>query len=482
MSLIKLMSCIIKDRPPLDLCGSRLYKLWHKYAYHSDFSGLANLTALTFLLFCGVPMLFAWFVLPKPLAYLAAFCYILFGNVIKYDFNILQCLCDENAEYYRATGVTKEEVIKDKGLAGEFKAYILSKKLKVPHKTLYNLCIPMPNGSFQEVDAVIITQGHLYVLECKNRAGGFEGTIDSEYWLQHIGNEKHDVKNIFLQNREHIFAIEHFLKSKELAPLYFLSYNFLLIGDDFAIRLNDKRNSAFLAWGNVDSIAGEITRLEKEDERLKDLDENFMDNVYAALLPYALNKQAQKEGMLRGREKMALNKSSARGGYRYYHLASVPWLTDSESVIRQDAIYTQYMVPMEDEYIPEWITLPNIRYIDRSVSHRATDDGSDIPDEVYLLTEEQRLVEEQLSEYLRQNDRYRSIRPVIEEGYEYFVRQVPMEKYWEKPEQISKPAGDDTINKYLQVKDDTPLTSEKQALQLSAVLVVAIIVLIRIFI
>lgn len=323
MSPISMILQMRKNRPPLDLCGSRLYKIWYRYAYHSYYRGLANLIALDFLLFCGIPLLFAWLVLPKPLAILVLVCYVLFVEVIRYDFDILQCLYNENSEYYRATGVTKEDVLKDKGIAGEFKAYILSKKLRVPHKTLYNLCIPMPNGSFQEVDAVIITQGHLYVLECKNRAGIFEGAIDSEFWLQHIGNQEHDVQNIFLQNREHIFAIEHFLKSKELVPLHFMGCNMLLTGEDFSIQLNSKQTSSILAWGNVDWIAKEIIREEKS-EPFEDLDEKFMDNVYAALLPYALNKQGKKDYMLQEREKMSINKTSARGTYQYFHLESVP--------------------------------------------------------------------------------------------------------------------------------------------------------------
>lgn len=134
-----------------------------------------------------------------------------------------------------------------------------------------------------------------------------------------------------------------------------------------------------------------------------------------------------------------------------------------------------------EEYIPEWLILPHIRYIEEYTANRSADDESDISEDVYL-TEEQKIMKEKMLENLRQVERYRSTHPMIEEGKEYFVHHVPVEKYWERPNQISKPAGEDVIKEYLQVRDDALLTAEKQALQLSAVFAVIIVSLIRIFI
>ena len=91
-----------------------------------------------------------------------------------YDFDVFAAFFKnyKQSSYHLATGVTKKELYRDAGLQGEFKAYVLSRQLDIPHRILYNVCVPMKNGNFQEVDAVIITENLVYAIECKNRGTG----------------------------------------------------------------------------------------------------------------------------------------------------------------------------------------------------------------------------------------------------------------------------------------------------------------------
>lgn len=46
----------------------------------------------------------------------------------------------------------------------------------------------------------------------------------------------------------------------------------------------------------------------------------------------------------------------------------------------------------------------------------------------------------------------------IKEGNVRCLKRVPIEEYWNNPNQISKPASDKTIQEFLSIKDDTPNT------------------------
>lgn len=285
--------------------------------------------------------------------------------MLIYDCDVVQCLFDENSEFYRATGLTNEDILKDKGLAGEFNAYVLSKKLTIPHKTLYNVCVPMPNGNYQEVDAVIITSRTIFVVECKNRVGHFEGCYGAELWTQYIGGQQHDVPNIYLQNQEHIFAIEYFLKSQEIMPDFDTCRNFLLTGGNFVLHTTDHMPANF-AFGDIDFLRKATMKCYNMAPECSI--ENFMEKAYMALLPYSLNSSGQKASMLREREMRAQNREFEKGQYRYYRCRNgVPVFenTKKECLFRKNEIYTQLLLEEEGKPGYWYITLPCIDYEER---------------------------------------------------------------------------------------------------------------------
>lgn len=348
--------------PSYELCGSKLYKSWMNNAkFGRDRQWLSYLAIAAPLMFIMLMV----YVAKGFAVVIGLILFMLLQFLLFYDLDAFLCYFNKNSEYYRATGITKEDISKDKGLRGEFNAYVLSKKIGVPHKTLYNVCVPMPNGSFQEVDAIIITQHEIYVLECKNRTGYFDIDFNKTYWTQYIGNQEHKVPNIYLQNQEHIIAIDYYLKSKGIITKNFVYLNFLLTGGDFYFD-NVEAPDEFTI-GDLFYLARAIEHQEQGNK--KNQGENFMENVYMALLPYALNGKIAKENMIHAREMEAKNGKIARGTYRYYRFeGGVPvaagglggLLVEEEALLRKDNVYTQIGISAGPYYY--WFAMPNIIY------------------------------------------------------------------------------------------------------------------------
>lgn len=347
--------------PGVEECGSRFGKWVERSAKYGDVGILAFLLVwfLFYFLFLGPAIENA-----GPIeGILLMLIFVMAYFFVAMDMTALGCFFrnPNKSEYYLATGVTRKDLVKDKGLVGEFNAYVLSEKLKIPHRTLYNVCIPMPNGNYQEIDAIIITNKWIHVLECKNRAGHFTGNYNSAIWVQHIGKEEHREKNFYKQNEEHIAALEYFLKAKGiLDPWDIYCYNALLTGGDLMLEMGDReeRPNAF-SFGDYNLLKANIIKNEKEPiER----DTDFMEKVYQALLPYALLNKTQRAAMQNEREERAHNKEFARGNYKYYHLREgIPGVIQGDILLRQDKVFTQVKAD-ENDRNPLWITIPYLRY------------------------------------------------------------------------------------------------------------------------
>lgn len=347
--------------PSFELCGSKIYKTW------LNNSKIGKTSAAYWVI--GIMMgILAWVVTREAegfATFVGLIVLALFGTLTCYDCDALWCFYNKKSEFYRATGVTREELLKDKGLAGEFNAYVLSKKIKAPHRTLYNVCVPMPNGSFQEVDAIIITPHEIYVLECKNRTGYFEIDFNKKFWIQHIGSQKHEVPNIYLQNQEHIIAIDHYLLSKEVIKESIVYLNLVLTGGDSFVNSDMKTPDEFYL-GDMFQVLKCIESKERHSQNTHD--DDFMDHVYMALLPYALNGKRAKESMIREREIRGQSGETARGNYRYYRFENVPdalgLLSEENALLRKDNVYTQIGYYCDTFYY--WFTVPTMTYIEEA--------------------------------------------------------------------------------------------------------------------
>lgn len=241
------------------------------------------------------------------------------------------------SEYYKCTSMPYQEVINDIGVFGEYivEGYLNglynSKSLRYDYKILYNLLIPEKDGSFQEIDALAIVEGNIFVFEIKNRKGRFEIPSFSERnWYQHMGDSIYEMYSPIWQNEQHIAAlIELFQEKYEWAPKI---SNFVLFPDDFQYDLKRKISEFDTLQVGTSTVVTPLARLTEEIEKavrsyhtnVNDVTHKLCksevfenDLLYEFLKPYTQYSQGEREWYMLQREK---NVSSKRGSYKYGYI------------------------------------------------------------------------------------------------------------------------------------------------------------------
>ncbi len=290
-------------------------------------------------------------VLPKLLMYVSYIYLICLLMLYALDLDSTECYFFgyKKSTYALASGVKKKDLKQNKGLIGEYKGYVLSRSLKIPHKVLYNVCVPMPNGNFQEVDCIIITRNIIYVLECKNRGGNFIGKVDDEKWKQYIGRQEHKQENIYIQNQKHTMAIDRFLLEKGIISNgQNVCINTIFSVGDMKIGLD--RVPLDMIFGNMKFIKNYI---EKNDKNFDDGTDTtgIMTAVYDALLPYSLYTQEERAMLMRQRKVMAENKRIPFYNFKKNVISSgIPGITEpgQPAIIRYNNVYTQLEISCGD--------------------------------------------------------------------------------------------------------------------------------------
>lgn len=276
----------------------------------------------------------------------------------------------KKSSYYQATKERRRDIYKDAGLIGEFKSYVLTRTLKIPYKVLHNLCIPMPNGNFQEIDTVILTNNIIYVVECKNRGGGFYGTYDSPIWTQRIGRQVYETENIYLQNQKHTMALDRFLLEKGLIQ----NGESVCLNAVFTTgEMTMPKEGAPLdfLFGDARALRRYIERNEKRYDDGTDTSEK-MHRIYEALLPYALYTKEERKAMMQVRQTRSQNKEFALGEFQYRQ--------NGDDLIRYNRVYTQ--VQLTDSKKQCWQTRTDLggstgyasNQISRGVSRERVDE------------------------------------------------------------------------------------------------------------
>ncbi len=111
----------------------------------------------------------------------------------------------------------KEQLENDPdGLYGEAAAARMMAKICDEDGRMYgvmkNLYLPSGSGT-TEVDALVLHQSGIYVLESKNISGEITGGLDDERWHQRLNaRTEHTFHNPIQQNAGHIRALKYFLK------------------------------------------------------------------------------------------------------------------------------------------------------------------------------------------------------------------------------------------------------------------------------
>ena len=130
-----------------------------------------------------------------------------------------------------------------RGIFGEAAMMALTARVCDTDKRRYvlmqNLYIPARAG-YTEIDALLLHQSGIYVLESKNLSGEIAGDLESERWIQHLSaNTEHTFHNPIRQNIGHIMALEHFLKIRH-EQAHFIS--FVVFSDRCTLRKVPKDN------------------------------------------------------------------------------------------------------------------------------------------------------------------------------------------------------------------------------------------------
>lgn len=264
-----------------------------------------------------------------------------------FDLDTAECylLGYKKSNYYLATREAKRDIPRSEGLIGEYKGYVLSRSLSVPHKTLHNVCVPMRNGNFQEVDTIIITPNIMYVVECKNRGGEFVGEYDEPKWMQYIGSQAHESKNMYMQNQGHTMAIDQFLLDRGIIQNgQNVCMNVIFTTGD--MKLPTKHQPLDFIWGNTNKVRRYI---EANEKRFNDGTDTtgIMNEIYEALLPYALYTNDERASMMKIREIRSESKEFALGGFYTEYLAQgVSGVTKpgEAAEIRSNKVYTQVRI------------------------------------------------------------------------------------------------------------------------------------------
>lgn len=139
----------------------------------------------------------------------------------------------EQTEYFKETGTTYEEMIMDKGKAGEYAAFRELQLIYGEKKFLYNVYVPDPDNNTKktEIDIVMLHEKGIFVIECKNYNGWIYGDEASEKWCQVFKNKKkYFFYNPIKQNYRHIQQLrKHIGEDKEI-------YSIIVFGDGATLK------------------------------------------------------------------------------------------------------------------------------------------------------------------------------------------------------------------------------------------------------
>lgn len=120
--------------------------------------------------------------------------------------------------FFKPSGEFSDERITNdpRGIFGESAMAAMVARVCDTDKRKYilmrNLYIPSRGGT-TEIDALLLHQSGIYVLESKNIAGEISGTLEMERWNQHLTERtEHTFHNPIRQNIGHILALQHHLK------------------------------------------------------------------------------------------------------------------------------------------------------------------------------------------------------------------------------------------------------------------------------
>ena len=175
-----------------------------------------------------------------------------------------------------------ERIVNDpRGIFGEAAMAALVARVcdtdKRKYVLLRNLYVPARAG-YTEVDALLLHQSGIYVLESKNLSGEISGDFESERWNQHLNaNTEHTFYNPVRQNIGHILSLQRFLKIRR-EQAHFISI--IVFSDRCTLRKVPKNNEF---WSIVHCSELQETLLKRITGRKTIYTQQHIENFYYKL-------------------------------------------------------------------------------------------------------------------------------------------------------------------------------------------------------
>lgn len=267
------------------------------------------------------------------------------------------------SEYYRLNKYPFEYVVSDKGRMGEYLINVEVQKLKrampgLSFHVFYNLIIPEPNGSFQEIDALIIVGRIIFVIEAKNRSGSFKfNNWSDDRWYQYFEDGTYnEIHSPLKQNMEHLNALNYYLRDVwpvEGSGARPILYNMVTLGSmsdcDWNIPSTTFDELVLDNWGactflllskQIGDVLNSISQEFKNDYEFmqNQMSDKAAIKIIEALMPQI--RMTEDEKRMRMQERSNSHRSSCKYPYQYFYLESsygYPYL------VRTNGVYIQYL-------------------------------------------------------------------------------------------------------------------------------------------
>lgn len=92
-----------------------------------------------------------------------------------------------------------------------------------------SLLFEVGHNQFTEIDAILVTESGVYVIEVKDYEGSISGNAYSDRWIRtNLKGNDYLVSNTLRQNQNHINALAHLLHKNGITNIPF--YNFVVLG------------------------------------------------------------------------------------------------------------------------------------------------------------------------------------------------------------------------------------------------------------
>ncbi len=273
----------------VNLCD-RIHLLWVIFNFPEIFV-LPVFTCYTLCMIPGAVIVFTSYgFLPLPFILEVVFYFAVAAVSVFaiFDFDLLRNMKNyRKSAYFQATQIPFKTVFYDKGLWGEYMAFLRFGTVPMYQRFLFNVIIPQSNdpADFAEVDLISISERGIFVVEAKNRGGKIIGNLYSDEWTQEIGSQTNEFENPIKQNQFHIEALYKYTEHIGL-KLPYQAYNVVFFADpscgiDFQGALPSK---CMMCWTNTVKSnlmeLGELMNRETIDDLADILEE------YTLLTPY----------------------------------------------------------------------------------------------------------------------------------------------------------------------------------------------------